>query len=83
MYGLLRKLAPTPSRRPTMTDYEKWLATPFHMGLEDGEYWTPLCGAIHADRHYCYVAQQMFIIPNACPDCLAHPDYPLYLLGDF
>lgn len=53
----------------------------YHLGIPDGDWWDPLCGVIEADIYLCYEVSRMFDL-HACPDCMAHEDFPLYLLGD-
>ena len=65
--------------------HEKWLRTPFHYAvvfMGDEDFYEPLCGWKELDELFCYEASRMYEVPTACPRCLAHPDWPMHLLGD-
>lgn len=60
-----------------------WQSGPSHLSVEydDDGFWTAICGEPHPE-HLTYVASIFVDYVNACPDCLAHPDLPMHLLGD-
>lgn len=42
----------------------------------------PLCGAVETDPYFIINMSQVESHPNICPECAAHPDIPLMMLGD-
>lgn len=60
-----------------------------HFAIQDewcpeGEY-KPICGDKEYPRRLVYEAGYYLALKHVklCQECLDHPDFPLYLLGDF
>jgi len=53
-----------------------------HIRRSHNRPYKPLCETEEKDPHFILRIQQAKTHPRICPECAAHPDLPLLLLGD-
>jgi hypothetical protein len=53
-----------------------------HVNKSGGIPFEALCGSEATNAHFILNMSQVESHPNICPECAAHPDIPLMMLGD-